>query len=75
VSDRSEANGARWPSRSSKPVAARVRAGWVRLPGASAITAGGEVTPRAARAGGLEVAEPVPEAQEWQAAGDERDNG
>ena len=32
-----EANGARWPSRSSKSVAARVeRAGWVRLPGASA---------------------------------------
>src|SRR5262249_41646392 len=33
-----EANGARWPSRSSKPVAPRVeRDGWVRLPGASAI--------------------------------------
>ena len=32
-----EANGARWPSRSSKSVASRVeREGWVRLPGASA---------------------------------------
>src|SRR4029450_5538821 len=35
--DREEANGARWPSRSSKPVASRVeRDGWVQLPGASA---------------------------------------
>ena len=36
---REEANGARWPSRSSKSVASRVeREGWVRLPGASATT-------------------------------------
>jgi len=34
---RTEANGARWPSRSSKSVASRwPREGWVRLPGASA---------------------------------------
>src|SRR5881392_3321343 len=37
-SDNKEANGARWPSRSSKPVVSRVeRDGWVQLPGASAI--------------------------------------
>jgi putative endonuclease len=40
-SSSTEANGARWPSRSSKSVAPRYpRGGWVRLPGASAIRLG-----------------------------------